>query len=97
MKAREMVKAEPLRDHVAAVSCGICGGTPVLDLDYAEDSACDTDMNVVMTGTGGFVELQGTAEGAPFTRAEMDALVVLAERGICELIGAQEEALGVAS
>jgi ribonuclease PH len=78
------------------VSVGIVGGVPVLDLDYAEDSACDTDMNVVMTGTGGFVELQGTAEGAPFTRVEMDALVVLAERGICELIGAQEAALGIA-
>ena len=63
-----------------AVSVGIVGGTPVLDLDYAEDSGCDTDMNVVMTGSGGFVELQGTAEGAPFTRDEMDALVALAER-----------------
>ena len=65
----------------------------MLDLDYAEDSGCDTDMNVVLTGAGGFVELQGTAEGAPFTRAEMDALVVLAERGIGELIAAQKAAL----
>jgi ribonuclease PH len=95
-KARGLVTGEPMTNFVAAVSVGIVGGVPVLDLDYAEDSACDTDMNVVMTGTGGFVELQGTAEGTPFTRAEMDALVVLAERGICELIGAQEAALGIA-
>jgi ribonuclease PH len=95
-KARGLVTGEPMTDFVAAVSVGIVGGVPVLDLDYAEDSACGTDMNVVMTGTGGFVELQGTAEGAPFTRAEMEALVALAERGICELIAAQEEALGVA-
>jgi ribonuclease PH len=95
-KARGLVTGEPMTNFVAAVSVGIVGGVPVLDLDYAEDSGCDTDMNVVMTGTGGFVELQGTAEGAPFTRAEMDALVVLAERGICELIGAQEAALGIA-
>ena len=95
-KARGLVTGEPMTNFVAAVSVGIVGGVPMLDLDYAEDSACDTDMNVVMTGTGGFVELQGTAEGAPFTRVEMDALVVLAERGICELIGAQEAALGIA-
>ena len=69
-------------DFVAAVSVGIVDGAPVLDLDYAEDSGCDTDMNVVMTGAGGFVEVQGTAEGAPFTRAEMDALLALAEQGI---------------
>ena len=68
----------------------------MLDLDYAEDSACDTDMNVVMTDAGGFVELQGTAEGAPFSRAEMDALVTLAERGIRELIAAQRAALAAA-
>ncbi len=69
-------------------------GTPVLDLDYAEDSACDTDMNVVMTAGGSFVEVQGTAEGAPFTRAEMDVLVSLAEGGIRRLINAQKAALG---
>jgi ribonuclease PH len=92
-RARGLVTGEPLVDHVAAVSVGIVGGEPLLDLDYAEDSGCDTDMNVVMTGAGGFVELQGTAEGAPFTRAEMDALVVLAERGIGELIAAQKAAL----
>ncbi len=96
-KAHGLGTGEPLTDFVAAVSVGIVGGVPVLDLDYAEDSRCDTDMNVVMTGSGGFVELQGTAEGAPFTRDEMDALVALAERGICELIAAQEAALGAAS
>jgi len=95
-RSRGLVTGEPLRDHVAAVSVGIVGGEPLLDLDYAEDSGCDTDMNVVMTGAGGFVELQGTAEGAPFTRAEMDALVVLAERGIGELIAAQKAALSSA-
>ena len=71
------------------------GGAPVLDLDYAEDSACDTDMNVVMTGAGRFVEVQGTAEGEPFTRGELDALLALAERGIRELIAKQRAALGV--
>ena len=70
-EAQGLVTGEPLRDHVAAVSVGIVGGAPLLDLDYAEDSACDTDMNVVMTGAGGFVELQGTAEGAPFSRARV--------------------------
>ena len=92
-REQNLVAGEPLRDFVAAVSVGIVDGAAVLDLDYAEDSACETDMNVVMTGAGGFVELQGTAEGAPFTRAEMDALVVLAERGIGELIAAQKAAL----
>ena len=88
---------EPLADFVAAVSVGVVDGVPLLDLDYAEDSGCDTDMNVVMTGAGGFVELQGTAEGAPFTRDEMDALVALAERGIRELIAAQKAALAGAA
>jgi ribonuclease PH len=83
----------PLRDHVAAVSVGIVAGVPVLDLDYIEDSDCDTDMNIVMTGKGGFVELQGTAEGAPFSRAEMNALIELAEVGIRELIEAQRACL----
>ena len=77
-RARDLVTGDVLTDFVAAVSVGVVDGVPVLDLDYAEDSACDTDMNVVMTGAGGFVEVQGTAEGAPFTRAEMDALVALA-------------------
>jgi hypothetical protein len=74
---------------VAAVSVGIVQGTPLLDLEYTEDSACDTDMNVVMTGAGGFVEVQGTAEGAAFTRAEMDALLALADKGIRELVALQ--------
>lgn len=85
--------ASPIRDHVAAVSVGIVQGEPVLDLDYAEDAACDTDMNVVMTGAGHFVEVQGTAEGAAFTRAQMDALLALASRGIANLVAAQEAAL----
>jgi ribonuclease PH len=83
----------PLRDHVAAVSAGVFDGEPVLDLDYPEDSGCDTDMNVVMTGSGRFIEVQGTAEGEPFTRAEMDALLVLAEQGIAELVELQKAAL----
>ena len=76
------------------MSVGVANGAPMLDLDYAEDSACDTDMNVVMTGGGGFVEVQGTAEGAPFTRAQMHTLVELAERGIRELVRAQKASLG---
>lgn len=87
--------AQPIRDFVAAVSVGVVDGVPVLDLDYPEDSACDTDMNVVMTGSGGFVEVQGTAEGTPFTRAEMDALLGLADQGIRTLIGLQKQALGL--
>ena len=93
-KAKGLVSGEPLRDHVAAVSVGVVHGVPVLDLDYIEDSNCDTDMKVVMTGAGGFVELQGTAEGAPFSRAEMAALVALAEGGIAQLVAAQRAALG---
>ena len=85
--------ANPLRDHVAAVSAGIVGGTPVLDLDYIEDSDCDTDMNVIMTGTGGIVEIQGTAEGAPFSRQELNTLVDLASGGIGELVVLQRQAI----
>jgi len=85
----------PLKDFVAAVSVGIVDGVPVLDLDYPEDSSCDTDMNVVMTGSGGMVEVQGTAEGTPFTRAELDSLLALAEDGISQIISAQKKALGV--
>jgi ribonuclease PH len=91
--ARGLVRDNPLLDHVAAVSVGVVGGKPLLDLDYAEDSGCDTDMNVVMTGRGGIVEVQGTAEREPFTRDEMDALIALAEHGIRELIAAQKAAL----
>ena len=93
-RARGLIAGELLGDFVAAVSVGIVGGAALLDLDYAEDSGCDTDMNVVMTGRGGIVEVQGTAEAAPFTRTEMDTLVSLAERGIGELIAAQKRALG---
>ena len=93
LRTRKLLAALPVRDFVAAVSVGIYQGVPVLDLDYAEDSACGTDMNVVMTDTGGFVELQGTAEGAPFSRREMDALVTLADQGIRTLIAAQQAAL----
>ena len=93
--AQGKIAASPIRDAVAAVSVGIVAGTPLLDLEYTEDSACDTDMNVVMTGGGGFVELQGTAEGAAFSRAEMDALLGLADKGIRELVAAQRKALGL--
>ena len=86
----------PLCDFVAAVSVGIVGGAPLLDLDYAEDSGCDTDMNVVMTGSGGLVEVQGTAEGAPFLRRDLDAMLTLAEQGIAALVARQRSALGLA-
>jgi ribonuclease PH len=92
---RKKIASWPLTDFVAAVSVGIYQGVPVLDLDYAEDSACDTDMNVVMNGSGGLVEVQGTAEGAPFTRTELDAMIDLAADGIRELVAAQRAALGV--
>ena len=95
LQGKQLIGASPIRDFVAAVSVGIHGGTPVLDLDYAEDSACDTDMNVVMTGSGGLVEVQGTAEGAPFSRKEMDAMLVLADQGIRELVAAQKAALKI--
>ena len=85
--------ANPVRDHVAAVSVGIYNGAPVLDLEYPEDSNCDTDMNVVMIGAGGIVEVQGTAEGEPFTRQQMNVLTDLAEAGIRQLIAAQQSAL----
>jgi len=83
----------PILDHVAAISVGIVRGTPLLDLEYTEDSGCDTDMNVVMTGAGNFVEVQGTAEGVAFTRKEMDALLQLAEQGIAELVTLQKQSL----
>jgi ribonuclease PH len=96
LRAQQRLAETPIRDAVAAVSVGLVRGTPLLDLAYDEDSACDTDMNVVMTGTGGFVEVQGTAEGAPFSRAEMDRLLALAAQGIGELVAAQRAALAVA-
>ncbi len=83
----------PIIDHVAAISVGIVDGTPLLDLEYTEDVSCDTDMNVVMTGAGNFVEVQGTAEGAAFSRKEMDALLALAEKGIRELVLLQGDSL----
>jgi ribonuclease PH len=93
LQKRGLVGESPILDFVAAVSVGIYQGVPVLDLDYPEDSACDTDMNVVMTGGGGMVEVQGTAEGAPFSREELDALLVLADGGIRQLVAAQKAAL----
>jgi ribonuclease PH len=93
---RGALEASPIRDFVAAVSVGVVEGVPVLDLDYAEDSRCDTDMNVVMTGSGGFIEVQGTAEGEPFSAAQMQALIALAQQGITQLIAKQKAALGVA-
>jgi ribonuclease PH len=94
LQARKGLARIPVRDFVAAVSVGVHDGVPVLDLDYAEDAACGCDMNVVMTGSGRFIEVQGTAEGATFSRAELDALLDLAERGIRELIRLQKQALG---
>jgi len=93
LKDKGLVAGEPLRDHVAAVSVGLVAGEARLDLDYEEDSSGDTDMNVVMTGSGGFVEIQGTAEGEPFTREQMDRLLALATKGIGELVEAQRRAL----
>lgn len=89
--ARGVLEASPVRDQVAAVSVGLVGGEALLDLDYAEDSSCDTDMNVVMTGAGGFVELQGTAEHGAFDRGALEAMLALAEKGIGELLAAQRE------
>jgi ribonuclease PH len=96
LKQRGALAASPIRDYVAAVSVGLYEGVPVLDLDYAEDSRCDTDMNVVMTGSGGFVEVQGTAEGRPFSAEQMQALIALARQGIERLIAKQKEALEAA-
>jgi ribonuclease PH len=92
LQASGAITGNPLKDHVAAISVGIYEGMPVLDLDYPEDSNCDTDMNIVMTGAGHFVEIQGTAEGAAFTRVEMNALLDLAGAGIRDLIGMQKAA-----
>ncbi len=95
LRERRLIEDWPIRDFVAAVSVGIYQGVPVLDLDYDEDSACGTDMNVVMTGSGGIVEVQGTAEGEPFSRAQLDTMVDLAGAGIRQLVAAQRAALGV--
>jgi ribonuclease PH len=93
MRQAGTIRADALTDHVAAVSCGVCRGAPVLDLDYAEDSDAGADANFVMTGAGGLVEVQGSAEGAPFTRAQLDAMLALAAKGIGELVAAQKAAL----
>ena len=93
MTATGLIARHAIKDHVAAVSCGIYEGRPVLDLDYAEDSAAATDANFVLTGSGGFVEIQGTAEGAPFSEDELSQLLGLARKGIAALVQAQKEAL----
>ncbi len=93
MEQRAMFKTWPLKDHVAAISCGIHGGTPVLDLDYPEDSSAGTDANFVMTGSGGIVEIQGTAEGEPFSEATLGELLALAKKGIGELVAKQKAAI----
>jgi ribonuclease PH len=95
LKEKNLISENPIRDHVAAVSVGVAGGTALLDLDYAEDSACGCDMNVVMTGAGRFVEVQGTAEGEAFSRAELDKLLDLAARGIAQLVQHQKKSLGL--
>jgi ribonuclease PH len=93
LMGKGLIKETPLKDFIAAISVGIYQGTPVLDLDYLEDSDCDTDMNVVMLGSGHFVEVQGTAEGHPFSREEMDTLLELAKNGISQLVEMQRKAL----
>ena len=93
MRSRSIITTNPLRDHVAAISCGIAQGSPVLDLDYAEDSTAETDANFVMTGTGGIVEVQGTAEGKPFSSDELLQLMALANKGIGELVALQKKAV----
>lgn len=95
LQARGAIDTIPLKSFVAAISVGVVGGVPVLDLDYIEDSGCDTDMNVVMTDAGHFIEVQGTAEGAAFDRAGMNRLLDLAEGGVAELIRLQKAALGI--
>ena len=96
LQGRQLIADLPLLDFVAAVSVGMHGGRVLVDLDYAEDSTCETDMNVVMTGSGGFVEVQGTAEGAPYSQQDLDAMLVAARSAIAVLVQRQREALGVA-
>ena len=93
MKTRDMVQMEVLRDHIAAISCGVHGGVAVLDLDYAEDSEADTDANFVMTGDGRIIEVQGTAEKTPFTQDEFLALMALARKGVARLVDLQKMAV----
>ena len=92
---KKLIKNTPILDHVAAISVGIYKGTPVLDLDYIEDSSCDTDMNVVMTGSSGMVEIQGTAEGISFSRTELDHMLDMAQHGILDLIKIQKKVLAI--
>jgi ribonuclease PH len=93
MRKREMIPTNPLRDHVAAISCGVCNGLAVLDLDYAEDSEADTDANFVLTGDGRIVEVQGTAEKEPFSEEQLLALLGLARKGVAKLIDLQKMAV----
>ena len=95
LRERGAIEALPVKSFVVAISVGVYRGTPVLDLDYVEDSGCDTDMNVVMTEAGHFIEVQGTAEGAAFDRVGMDRLLDLAQGGIADLIRLQKQALGL--
>ena len=97
LRRKGLLQGSPLRDSVAAVSVGLKEGRALLDLDYAEDSSCDTDLNVVMTGSGGLVEIQGTAEGQPFSRAQVDQMLDLATAGIVQLTAAQRAALATAA
>ena len=90
-----MLNRMPIKDHVAAISCGISNGVSVLDLDYAEDSQAETDANFVMTGSGGLIEIQGTAEGAPFSEAQFTQMMGLARGGIGELVTLQKSVLGM--
>jgi ribonuclease PH len=93
MTQRSILRDSPLKNHVAAVSCGIVGGGAMIDLDYAEDSSAETDANFVMTGAGGLVEVQGSAEGAPFSEAELLQMMALARAGIGQLVGMQKAAI----
>ena len=95
MTERSILRESPLKDHVAAVSCGMVGGEAVIDLDYAEDSTAETDANFVMTGSGGLVEVQSSAEGAPFSEADLLRMMALARAGIARLVGLQKTAIGV--
>jgi ribonuclease PH len=95
MTQRSILRDSPLKDHVAAVSCGVVAGEAVIDLDYAEDSTAETDANFVMTGSGGLVEVQGSAEGAPFSEAELLRMMALARLGIAQLVGLQKAAIAL--
>jgi len=94
MKTRQMIETEVLRDHIGAISCGICGGVAVLDLDYAEDSQAETDANFVLTGSGNIVEVQATAEKVPFSEEQLTALLALARKGVTKLVDLQKMACG---